>query len=124
MLYHKHVIVPATAINCAKFESVFPLAGFNGGIRSPDGTHIGTHLCASEAAHNHHGHKFIIPSRTYNVTVTNWIQIFGITYVHLSTWNDKTIVPFFDELVRGVNTGDIYSDDDINYLKGIGKVIS
>ena len=33
-----------------------------------------------------------------------------------STWNDKTIV-LFDDLVRGVNDGDIYSDNEFKLLE-------
>ena len=108
VLYHKHVTVPATTTGCAKFESVFSLAGFNGCIGSSGGTHIGMH--------SRDGHKLNIPSRTYNVTVTHWRQILGSTLGHPSTWNDKTIV-FFDELVRGVNTGDIYGDNKFKLLE-------
>lgn len=116
VLYHKHVTVPATTIYCAKFESVFSSAGFNGYIESSDSTHIGMHSCASWAAHNHLGHKLNIPSRTYNVTVTHWRQILDSTSGHQSTWNNKTIV-LLDELVRGVNTGDIYGDNEFKLLE-------
>ena len=115
-LYHKHIIVPATTTYCSKFELVFSLPGFNGCIGSSDGTHIGMHYCDSWAVHNNLGHKLNIPSRTYNVTVTHWRQILGSTSGHPSTWNDKTIV-LFDELVRGVNTGDFYGDNEFKIFE-------
>ena len=103
-------------MNSSLFESVFASAGFNGCIKSTDGTHIGMHSCATWAGHSHTGHKLNIPSRTYNVTVTHWRQILGTTCGHPSTLNDKTIV-LFDELVQGVKIGDKYSDNEFKLLE-------
>ena len=94
VLYHKYVIVSATKTDCAKFESEFLLAGFNGRMGYFDGTHIGMHSCASWAAHNHLCHKLNILLRTYNMTVTHWRKILGSTSGHPSIWNDKTIAIF------------------------------
>ena len=116
VLYKKHVTIPATTTDSSIFESIFASAGFNGCIGSTDGTHIGMHSCASWAAHSNTGHKLSIPSRTYNVTVTHWRQILSTTCGHPSTWNDKTIV-LFDDLVRGVNNGDKYFDNEFKLLE-------
>ena len=116
VLYNNHVTVPATTTDSKVFESLFASAGFNGCMGSTDGTHIGMHTCATWAANSHLGHKLNIPSRTYNVTVTHWRQIIASTCGHPSTWNDKTIV-LVDALVRGVNDGDIYSDNEFKLLE-------
>ena len=119
-LYHKHVTIPATTTDSSIFESVFSSAGFNGCIGSSDGTHIGMRCCATWAAHGHTGHKLGIPSRTYNVTVTHWRQILATTCGHPSTWNDKTIV-LFDDLIRGVNDGSIFGNNEFKLLERDSK---
>ena len=83
----------------------------NGCLGSGDGTHVGMQQCPSWAMINHKGFKLAIPSRNYNATVTHYHQILGTTCGHPGTWNDKTIV-LFDELIRGVHEGRIYSDHE------------
>lgn len=54
-------------------------------------------------------------SRTYNVVVTLWHQIIGSTCGHPVTWNDTTII-FYDDIVRGINDGVIFQDNEFTLL--------
>ena len=85
-------------------------------MRSTDATHVGVLSCANWVAYNHLGHKLSVPSRTYNATVTHWRQIIGSTCGHPATWNDKTII-LYDDLVRGVNDGVIFEDNEFTLLE-------
>jgi hypothetical protein len=108
VLYQKYVVYPASKQDASTFERLFALAGFNGCIGSADGTHVGMLRCPSWASINHTGHKLAIPSRNYNATVTHSHQILNTTCGHPGTWNDKTLI-MYDELIRGVKEGRIYS---------------
>jgi len=49
-------------MDTSSIEKIFRLAGFNGGMGSSDGTHIGMLCCPSWAFNNHKGFKLAIPS--------------------------------------------------------------
>ena len=109
VLYEKHVTIPARTTKPSEFEELFASAGFNGCIGSTDATNIPMLKCAIWAAINHKGHKLNVPSRTYNLTVNHCRQILGSTMGHPCAWNDKTVT-LYDELVRGVKDGVLFSD--------------
>jgi hypothetical protein len=109
ILYKKHITDPASNMDTSQLEELFKLAGLNGCLGSGDGTHVGMQQCPNWAKVNHTGFKLAIPSRNYNATVTHYHQILGTTCGHPGTWNDKTLV-LFDELIRGVHEGKLYSD--------------
>jgi hypothetical protein len=115
-LYKKYVLDPASENDLSTFEKVFALAGFNGCGGSTDGTHVGMLQCPSWASVNHGGHKLATPSRNYNVTVTHAHQILGTTCGHPGSWNDKTLI-MYDELIRGVNEGKHYSNNEFKLLE-------
>ena len=83
----------------------------NGCIGSSDGTHVGMQQCPNWATQNHKGFKLAIPSWNYNATVSHPHQILGTTFGHPGTFNDKTLV-LFDELLRGVYEGKMFSDHE------------
>ena len=58
----------------------------------------------------------MIPSRTYNVTARHWRQILCNNSGHHDTWNNKAIVNY-DDLVRGVNNGEIFSKNEFKILE-------
>lgn len=116
LLYEKYIVNPASKLDVSAFEKVFAIAGFNGCIGSSDATHVGMLQCPSWALINHKGHKLAIPSRNYNATVTHSRQVLGTTCGHPGTWNDKTLV-LFDNLIRGVHEGDLYSDNEFTLLE-------
>ena len=116
VLYKKYVIDPGSKDDVSIFEKIFALAGFNGCIGSTDGTHVGMLQCPSWASINHLGHKLAMPSRNYNATVTHSHQILGTTCGHPGTWNDKTLI-MYDELVRGVKEGGLYSKNEFKLFE-------
>ena len=124
VLYKKYVVDAATIADVASFQKIFGIAGFNGAMGSSDATQIGMLQCPNWASINHKGFKLAIPSRTYNATVTHSRQILGTTCGHPGTWNDKTIV-LFDDLIRGVNEGKHYSDNEFTLFERNkdGKVV-
>ena len=115
-LYNKYVLNPASDTDVSIFEKVFALAGFNGCIGSTDGTHVGLLSCPSWASVNHKGFKLATPSRNYNATVTHSHQIIGTTCGVPGSWNDKTMI-LFDELIRGVNEGRHYSNNEFKLFE-------
>ena len=116
ILYNKYIVKPASELDVSAFEKIFAIAGFNGCVGSSDATHIGLLQCPSWALINHKGHKLGIPSRNYNATVTHSRQVLGTTCGHPGTWNDKTLV-LFDNLIRGVHEGELYSDNEFKLLE-------
>ena len=107
--------------NCdpKEFEQLFEIYGYGGCIGSSDATHVGILKCTSWATIFHLGHKLIILSRTYNVTVSHSIQILGITFGHPATWNDD------DELVSGVHTSLLFDKYEFKLYEHdkTGKII-
>jgi hypothetical protein len=116
VLYNKYVTNAYSSIDTSSIEKIFQLAGFNGGMGSSDGTHIGMLCCPSWAFRNHKGFKLAIPSRNYNATVTHWKQILGTTCGHPGTWNDKSIIQF-DEFIQGVHEGKLLADKEFKLFE-------
>jgi hypothetical protein len=116
ILYNKYVVTPASELDASEYQKLFAIAGFDGCIGSSDATHVGLLSCPSWAQINHKGHKMAIPSRNYNATVTHSRQILGTTCGHPGTWNDKTLV-LFDNLIRGVHEGELFSDNEFKLLE-------
>ena len=113
ILYRKWVIDPSLNKKISDQEKLFRLAGFNGCIGSSDATHVGMLSCAAWAQVLNKGYKLNMPSRTYNITVDHSRLIHGSTLGHPATWNDKTLI-LYDELVCGVNNGNI--PDDFEFM--------
>lgn len=115
----RYVRMPSTEDEIRSCMHEYELAGFVGCIGSADATHIVMDMCAENLKVLNTGGKSSHPTRAFNITVNHRRRILYTTVGYPGKWNDKTLVTF-DEFLRGIHDGKLYShiEYDLEELRG------